>query len=148
VTRSGLMVMVLLATALGGCSSGLSSLLGGGSPAPEANRQIPVNNELALPPDLSLAAPGTGAAPQRVASADEGVYEEPAPVAPIKRAAPATPAQSAYDKYGISTVKPDGTPKKDWELREELRQAVLAEKRKSNPNYGTIFNAGELFKDN
>lgn len=139
--------LVLASLALSGCSSGLSNLLGGDPPSPQANRQIPVNNQLALPPDLSLAPPGTAPAPSQVALADDGLD---APVAAPKRVAtaPVTPAQGAYEKYGISKVKADGTPKSDWELREELRQAVLAEKRKKNPNYGTIFNVGELFDDN
>jgi hypothetical protein len=45
-------------------------------------------------------------------------------------------------------VKPDGTPKTPGELSAELKKAMLAEKRKTNPRYGTIFNAGELFNDN
>jgi hypothetical protein len=145
VSRLHTTFLVLAALALSGCSSGLSSLLGGDPPSPQANRQIPVNNQLALPPDLSLAPPGT--APPQVALADDGLDD---PVAAPKRVAPApvTPAQGAYEKYGISKVKADGTAKSDWELREELRQAVLAEKRKKNPNYGTIFNVGELFDDN
>jgi hypothetical protein len=149
VTRLGTMGLALIALATAGCSSGLSSLLGGGSaPAPSADRQIPVNNQLALPPDLSLAPPGTGTAPQQIASVDDGVETEAAPVAPVKRAAPLAPTQDVYEKYGISKLNPDGTPKKDGVLRNELRKAVIAEKRKTNPNYGTIFNAGELFNDN
>lgn len=55
------------------------------------------------------------------------------------------PQQSVYDRYGISTVHPDGRQKTRGELRNELRAKILEEKRKSNPNYGTIFNAGSMW---
>ena len=133
------------ALSLAGCSSGL---LGGGQSAPVAQQQIPVNNQLAMPPDLSLAAPGSGVAPAptyRSASlappANNDVFGDAPP------AAPRAPAVDVYEKYGISKLKPDGTKKNDNVLREELRQAVIAEKRKTNPNYGTIRNIGELFND-
>jgi hypothetical protein len=136
------------ALSLAGCSSGL---LGGGTPAPTAESQIAVNNDLALPPDLSLAAPGTQrrAAPAATApAADSGaLYEDSAPPPSTAGALPKGTVGDPYEKYGISRLKPDGTKKTDWELRQELKAAVIAEKRKKNPNYGTIFNAGELFSD-
>jgi hypothetical protein len=138
--------MALMALSLAGCSSGL--LGGGGSSAPTAQPQIQVNNQLAMPPDLSLAAPGTGVAPARSYKSaslapppNNDVYGGAAP------AAPRAPAVDVYEKYGINKLKPDGTKKNDNVLREELRQAVIAEKRKTNPNYGTIRNIGELFRD-
>ena len=135
-----------LALSLAGCSSGL--LGGGGSSAPTAQPQIQVNNQLAMPPDLSLATPGTAAVPAPTyksaslkAPSTDDIYDEPAP------AAPRAPAVDVYEKYGINKFNPDGTKKNDNLLREELRQAVIAEKRKKNPNYGTIRNIGELFND-
>lgn len=79
---------------------------------------------------------------------------EPAPQ-PVKTAsANPPPAQGAepskedaYAKYGISKVGPDGKPKSENELYKELHAAQLAEKRKANPNYGTIWNMGNVFKD-
>ncbi len=69
-------------------------------------------------------------------------------------AAPAVPRQAlrkpedaAYEKYGIVIYNPDGTRRPDYVLREELRKATVAEKQKSNPNYGTVFNIGNIFKD-
>ena len=139
------MSIAVMALSLAGCSSGL---LGGGSSAPTAQPQIQVNNQLAMPPDLSLATPGSGAAPaptyksaSRAPPANNDVYGGEAP------AAPRAPVVDVYEKYGINKFKPDGSKKNDNVLREELRQAVIAEKRKTNPNYGTIRNIGQLFND-
>jgi hypothetical protein len=137
--------LAFVALLLAGCSSGL---LGGGSSAPTAQPQIQVNNQLAMPPDLSLAAPGTGVAPaptyksaSLAAPSDGNLYGGAAP------AAPRAPAVDVYEKYGVSKFNADGTKKNDNVLREELRQAVIAEKRKTNPNYGTIRNIGQIFND-
>ncbi len=108
-----------------------------------------------LPPDLSLRAPG-GAAPARVASAEPDLdspdlqspdLNEPAAAPSRVAALPKGTTQDPYEKYGISKLNPDGTKKSDSKLREELRQAVIAEKRKTNPGYGTIRNIGDLFKE-
>jgi hypothetical protein len=147
---STLVLVAVASTFVSGCSS-VSGLLGGNDrPGPAAQQQIAVNNELALPPDLSLATPGTRAPASRAAAVDD--FEAPVDNAPLattpRPAAPArAPAQDVYDQYGISKLNPDGTKKDDGKLREELRQAVLAKKRKQNPNHGTIFNIGELFSD-
>jgi hypothetical protein len=137
-----------LALSLAGCSTGL--LGGGGSSAPTAEPQIQVNNQLAMPPDLSLAAPGSAPAP-----APRPTYKSASLTPPANddvygggaAAAPAAPAVDVYEKYGINKFNPDGTKKDDGKLRAELRQAVIAEKRKTNPNYGTIRNIGQLFND-
>jgi hypothetical protein len=138
--------IALMAVSLAGCSTGL--LGGGGDSAPTAQSQIQVNNQLAMPPDLSLAAPGSGVAPTKTYKSasleppsSDNVYGDAAP--PVARA----PAVDVYEKYGVNKLNPDGTKKNDNVLREELRQAVIAEKRKTNPNYGTIRNIGELFND-
>ena len=100
-----------------------------------------------MPPDLSLAAPGTAPAPTYKSASleappvDDNIYGGAPP------AAPRAPAVDVYEKYGINKLKPDGTKKNDNVLREELRKAVIAEKRKTNPNYGTIRNIGQLFND-
>jgi hypothetical protein len=143
---SGLLVLGVASMLVTGCSSGLPNLLGGGNAAPTAQPQIAVNNELAMPPDLSLATPGTGAPAARVATLDDQALYDDAPLAPAKPRA-TTPTQDVYEQYGISKLNPDGTKKDEGKLREELRQAVLAKKRQTNPKHGTIFNAGELFRD-
>lgn len=53
--------------------------------------------------------------------------------------------EDAYAKYGISKVGPDGKPKTQVELDKELLAAIKVEKRQKNPNYGTVFNIGNIF---
>jgi hypothetical protein len=137
--------VIAVAAALSGCASA-ASLLGGGS-APTQTARIPVGNELALPPDLALRPPtqtvdgyqSNGAAPALPATARTAaatsVYGTNA--APLDN----------YEKYGISKVKPDGTPKSRQELQAELKAAILAEKRRKNPGYGTFRNFGAIFSD-
>ena len=57
------------------------------------------------------------------------------------------PKQDIYEKYGISKTGSDGKPKSQNQLYKELRAAQLEEKRRANPNYGTIWNMGNVFKD-
>jgi hypothetical protein len=152
---SSVSVLVVCA-ALGGCSSA-ANLLGGGSSAPAPQMaSIPVGNQLALPPDLALAAPRNtvegyqpnGAAP-RVAStattprAEANLYGDSGATAGLQ------PGSLDYSlaKYGISKTKPDGTAKTGAEINTELRNAIIAEKRRANPNYGTIRNIGAIFSD-
>jgi hypothetical protein len=59
----------------------------------------------------------------------------------------AQPVGDVYERYGISKVNPDGTPKSPGQLREELRQKQIAENKAKNPNYGTIFNMGSIWSD-
>jgi hypothetical protein len=145
-----------LAPALGGCSSGL--LGGGGSKsATVPSNNVQVGNQLALPPDLALrapsAAPAYGAA---TAPGDEIYGSSPAslqPAAPGQLTRGQAAAQNGtqgdiYDQYGISKFKPDGTRKAEWELKAELKAAILKRKRQTNPGYGTVFNMGGLFSDN
>lgn len=147
--RSELLVLLTTAFVLSGCSSA-ANLLGGGSSAPAQPVRIPVGNELALPPDLSLRAPTQtvdGYQPNGPVAglADSTPTARPAPVQQNVYGT-ATP-QDNYEKYGISKTNPDGTPKPKHVLHAELKAAVLAEKRRANPNYGTIFNIGEIFSD-
>ena len=146
---SGVLAMSLV---LVGC--GASRLLGGmglgSAPAPQAPT-VQTGNNLALPPDLQLRPPGTAAEannqintvpaqPAQVANVDDGVT----PVAP---AAPATPKRDIYAEYGISKLKPDGTPKLEADVKAELKQAIIKRKREQNPGYGTVRNIGNIFSD-
>jgi hypothetical protein len=144
---------------LAGCSSGSSMLsgLGLGKDAPD-ERQVRTGQNLSMPPDLNLPAPANAdsayappsSEPSTAALAspggpDDGIDDtgaDPVTAAP----APAAP-KDVFAQYGISRVKPDGAKKTDDELRLELRDAKLAEKRRLNPNYGTFKNLGDLFKD-
>lgn len=131
-----------LSLVLGGCSSsGVLGSLGGGSPAPANN--IQVGNALAMPPDLQLRPPGTAPTPAYQAEPAEQTALNTPQVEPVVRA----PTQDVYERYGISKLKPDGTPKSDAELKAELKAAILAEKRKTRPGYGTIGNMGNIFSD-
>jgi hypothetical protein len=153
---SRILSLVFLAAGLSACSTA-ANLLGGGSPAPAPQAvNIPIGNQLALPPDLSLAAPR-----QTV----DG-YQPNGPVtSSVAEAAPASTTDELYSAqpvtakrrggtlddtlafYNISKLKPDGTAKNTAELNRELTAAMKAEKRRTNPNYGTIFNIGEIFSD-
>jgi hypothetical protein len=83
--------------------------------------------------------PGTGPAPTQISPSIQSTQKTDL--------SGKTPQENAYQKFGISKTKPDGTPKTQAELDRELLEAVRAEKRKQNPNYGTVFNMGRIFKD-
>ncbi len=147
--------LIVLAAGLSACSTA-SNLLGGGSsaPAPQAIN-VPVGNQLALPPDLSLAAPrqtidgyqsnGPVASTAVSAAPAESGELYSANSAPAKRRGGTLDDTLAF--YNISKTKPDGTAKSSAEINDELKVAIKAEKRRANPNYGTIFNIGEIFSD-
>ena len=147
--------MVLLglsATALTGCASSMRNYLEKDTPAQNAS----VRNDLTMPPDLRLPQPGTtAAAPDPGAVSNDMALAEPPPApartASATPAAPVSPgttaADSVYTQAGISLYKPDGTKKSDTELREELQAYYVAQKKAKNPNYGTVFNIGNIFKD-
>ena len=134
--------LVLAAAALAGCSS---SRVASGLDGQPQQVNVATNNPLALPPDLSLRAPGTSPA-----------YAPADPAAPVAsntlRTAPVTsgvaaPQQDVYAQYGVSKTNADGTPKTQEALQKELRAAVLKRKQEQNPGYGTIWNMGSIFSD-
>jgi hypothetical protein len=133
--------------------SGCTSLLGNDNPAklggPSATT-VPVGNNLAMPPDLQLPAPGSGtdyqAAPAPVKSASLAKPKAGSTSIYDDGSASAAP-QDVFDQYGISKTKPDGTPKTQVELSAELKAAVLRKKKQQNPSYGTIGNIGNIFND-
>ena len=103
--------------------------------------------------------------------AEETIVDEPvmtattdpvAPPKPVKTAAAdatattaTTPGEEpkpptiddAYARYGISKTYPNGKPKPVGVLNDELRKAEAAAKRAADPKYGTIWNMGDMFKD-
>ncbi len=139
-----------VAAILAGCSSAASLLNGGSAPTPQA-ASVPVGNQLALPPDLALAAPrqtvdayqpnGPVASAAPVESGE--LYSGNAGTMTAKRKGGTLDETLAY--YNISRTKPDGTAKTAAEINNELRLAIKAEKRRANPNYGTVFNIGNIF---
>ena len=58
------------------------------------------------------------------------------------------PADEPYIKHGINPYNADGTRKKQSVLDAEARAKKLELKRADNPNYGTVFNSGELWSSN
>jgi hypothetical protein len=115
---------------------------------------VPVGNALALPPDLQLQAPTQTSD----AYLPNGPVDVPAPAPKVSTqiasaASPALPnvdglkKQDIMEQYGVSRVNADGTPRTSEQLREALRQAIIAKRKAANPNYGTIANLGNIFKD-
>ena len=136
---SRLAVLVAVSAALAGCGSAARSMLERDDSAVQAS----ASPNLTMPPDLRLPPPGS--APPPAAS-----YNPP----PTTGAAPGTAAaprpaygDDVYAQAGISTTNPDGSRKPEPQLREELRQYYAAKKREKNPNYGTVFNIGNIFSD-
>lgn len=137
---------------LAGCST--SGLLNRGR-GPQAT-SVPAGNNLTMPPDLQLPAPGSGtqvayqpSAPAAAPGGDADVYGAPSAL-PRRgigntQCPNGTKAIDIYACYNINKLKPDGTKKSTAELSLELRAAIQAQKRQQNPNYGTFKNFGELF---
>jgi hypothetical protein len=159
----GLALSLAAALAVAGCSeTKMQDLLGSGKDATPDESQVRINRNLAMPPDLNLRPPSGETSEDgqlnQVASAQPPAQPamdqaQPAPK-PVQTAAATPqaqgqepPKQDVYEKYGISKVGPDGKPKTENQLYKELHAAQLAEKRKANPNYGTIWNMGNVFKD-
>ncbi len=138
-TRS-VAVLGVLALLLTGCGDSMRGYLERDTPTQTAA----VRQDLTMPPDLRLPPPGTAPeAPETPAPATyDNSLDATAPAAP----APGTP-QDKYTKAGISLYKPDGTKKSDADLDTELRAVYLAKKRQQSPGYGTVFNMGNIFKD-
>ena len=130
--------LALVAVITAGCGSTMRNMLERGDP-PE--QQANVRQELTMPPDMRLPPPG---------SAPEPTAQEPAPTYSTGATTPGERPHYGDDVYaqaGISVYKPDGTRKTDAELREELQQYYIAKKKQKNPKYGTVFNMGNIFKD-
>ena len=124
---SGVLAMSLVLAGCGGASRLLGGMgLGSSAPAPQAPA-VRTGNNLALPHDLQLRPPGTVTetyqpnpappAPVQTASAEEGLYAPVTPAPVVKK--------DIYAEYGVSKIKPDGTPKSEGVLRAELKQAIL-----------------------
>ncbi len=66
-----------------------------------------------------------------------------APAAPRKN-----PADEPYLRNGINPYNADGTRKKQSVLDKEARAKKIELERAKNPDYGTVFNSGELWSSN
>ncbi len=163
------------AVVLAACSeTAFMDTLGIGKSVPN-EKLVATNPPLSVPPDLRLPPPGQ-AAPRADASAAASAGQAQTLAAPpadataaaygaaaagttqgaaasrsAKTAAVApTRKNDVYDdifaRYGISRYHPDGREKTIAELNRELAEKIKEEKRRQNPNYGTILNIGSLFK--
>ncbi|WP_421695622.1 hypothetical protein [Aestuariivirga sp.] len=165
---AGPVVLLCLATlSLSGCGSTMRGYLEKDTPT----EQVAVRQDLTMPPDLRLPPPGTtAAAPDPGALSTQNSLSAAPPAAPLTvipgntpAAAPraVTPApvttatttaaasgpDAIYVNAGISVTNPDGTRKSDQQLRAELQAYYIAQKKAKNPNYGSVFNMGNIFKD-
>jgi hypothetical protein len=150
--RSKIVTLVLAAAMLSGCSAA-RGLLSGKEGIPNEPQNIPVGNQLALPPDMALKAPSNTVdsyQPNTAAGAPVGdIYGDGTgvPAATTASGLPPLGKGDIYQQYGISKVKPNGSKKSQLELHTELTAAIKARKAKAKPRNGTIFNAGELFTE-
>ena len=58
------------------------------------------------------------------------------------------PADEPYIRHGINPYNPDGTRKKQSVLDKEARAKKIELERAKNPDYGTVFNSGDLWSSN
>lgn len=154
------LLLALATLALGGCSAG-AGLLDGKTGVPQAS-SVPVGNNLALPPDLQLAAP-TATSDAYQPNGAVAAAAKPLAAKPVKQLATAQTATSGglygtasaaapagtgdiFAQYGISKFNPDGTQKTQTQLADELNAAILKKKQQQTPGYGTIANIGAIFK--
>ena len=138
--------LAMVALSVSGCGSmSASSLLGDGKPSAT---QAQVAPDLAMPPDLQLRPPGQATTYSEATTAAAPATQTAATVPQITTTANvAQPQADIYESYGISKFNPDGTPKTQEQLQAELKKAVILKKQQQNPNYGTIFNIGNIFTD-
>lgn len=138
--------LAIVALSVSGCGSmSVSSLLGDDKPSAT---QAQVAPDLAMPPDLQLRPPGQTTAYIETTTAAAPVTQTAATVPTTTTAASvAQPQADIYERYGISKFNPDGTPKTQQQLQAELKKAAILKKQQQNPNYGTIFNIGNIFTD-
>ncbi|GEM_PF-1002504 len=118
--------------------------------AVEAQQAVASRAPLSQPPDAQASAPAqTASAPAAQPTAPaSGAASAPTQIASAGADANTDPSgedQDIYARYGISKTHPDGTPKSDRELIEDLKKKKAELEKSKNPNYGTIWNIGNLF---
>ncbi|MCA3573181.1 MAG: hypothetical protein IOC86_04640, partial [Aestuariivirga sp.] len=125
----------VMAVGLAGCGSTMRNYLEKETPG----QTTAMRSDLTMPPDLRLPQPGTTApAPDPGAMSSTAALTAPppdlesAPAATKPVSAPkaaTTAADDVYTQAGISLYKADGTKKSDAELRQELQNYYLAQKK-------------------
>ena len=102
---------------------------------------------LSMPPDLQLRAP-SGPVTEDIQSDTATAQASDVSAPPqLASATPVKPEGDIYERNGISKFHADGKKKTDSELKAELKEVYLAKKRQKNARYGTIWNIGNIFKD-
>lgn len=150
------LVLIVLTSALSGCAvANMGSKVVGTvfniKSAPvvvPTEPQVQVGNNLALPPDLQLSAPSqtTDAYVPNVGTGVGDAHD--LAVAKANEPPPPTPvAPGIFAEYNIPIVDENGNPRPRAVLVKELKAAILARKKAKNPNYGTIRNIRNIFKD-
>ena len=133
--------LIAVAAVASGCTT-ISDVM---RPGPEDQQAQPqAYHDLSMPPDLRLPPPGSG--PEPAPGVAQTTAASAAPLSPVTGSA-AAPEGDVYERNGIVKIRSDGTPKTDAELQAELRKVYLAKKQQKNANYGTVFNIGNIFKD-
>ena len=147
---------------LAGCAeTTFQDTLGIGKSAPDETKVRTVQ-PLAVPPDLDLRPPAPAAAEPATSTAPGTAGKTALVAPPAERASAPAGGRAArkadvrqtqggdfydiYRKYGIEIYRPDGRRKPISQLNRELAEKIKQEKRRQNPNYGTIFNWGSLLK--
>jgi hypothetical protein len=143
--RFGLAASIIALT-LGGCAPGYNVIRLNQSiiklPPPA---KLQVGNNLAMPPDLQLPSPAqTIEAYKPNVGTGEGAYKD---LQDAAAKAPPPTAPQIFAEYGIALSDENGQPKSPARLQKELKAAKLARKKKLNPDYGTIRNFRNMFKD-
>ena len=116
-----------------------------------------MRSDLTMPPDLRLPQPGTtAAAPDPGAMSNEAALAAPPPL-PARTASQLPPHRSQPGHHGgRQHLHPGGhlalQAGRHQEVRlpsssQELQAYYIAQKKAKNPNYGTVFNIGNIFKD-
>jgi len=174
---AGIMAYGMIAlgmTALAGCSeNSFKDSFDMGKFSPDETK-VQANRSLTMPPDLQLRAPDGsvpnrpvannappvstqppqyGTAPQYGAQPQYGTQPPQYGQPPQRQASlppatqPVVPRQDVYARNGISRPRPDGSPKTNEELINELRAKKKSRQRAANPNYGTVFNLPKVWSD-
>lgn len=139
-------MIAIVAFPLAGCSAdGFKDMVGLSKSSPDETL-VATSRPLALPPDYALKPPVQAAAPAAVAPAPAPVPTQTASLQKPAAAPSPLPEAGSVDApavtgsvnpTAISKTNPDGTPKSAKQIREEARQAKIAQEKAKNPNYGT-----------
>ena len=126
--------------------SGAQAQSAAAAPPQQPSNLLGTQKVTAQPPQYG--APDPNEAPKIYEAPASQTLAATAPQQPVIDETPTEPAApDVYEKLGISKVHPDGRPKTKAELINELRKMKIEQERAKNPNYGSVFNAGNIAWD-